>query len=1097
MDRNFSSDQFARQLKYLGYSEKENVYLREFAGKNPKADDFREAGIESKDFFVGVKPSVSRTQFYHVAEKEERKQDEQRGLYFVVNGQGDKDVDVKWARAIFVEHDHKEGLTREQQIDLWKTLGLPEPTFQVESRNGIQQYWGSKEQIGLDEWKELQEDMIAFTGSDPKNKNPSRVFRVAGSYHVQKDIHGNFLPDFQCNIINESGVRYYYKELRAAIPFRQLQSPVATKSTNTLAQPATIAQPVDDDYVSSNPDCLPLTDLMSIEHRTIADHGIAEGGRNNGLAAFVRDAIGVENWCQSNGIRYMGTAQGLLEYANDQCAPPLEARELDTIWLSAQKDNPTPCLDEEKLINCVEAFNKKNKNNKKIAKSLGPALRKLSPEDQAILIANTAKIAAEKKPKTTLPPVNEYFSNVTKDEVRTIVEYHQKTPGIYEARGAYFGFFLEEYETKEFKLSIQLTDFTLVITKVINDNVGGIYELLVNPIYSAPKTVQIPATSCLDIRKFREALTIAYGRALDISLDTNKLIKLFAALYTDYINQGGNDLKAAPYRGRQIDGVWVFENMQFTANGELTTEDESGWIHQPSYKQGERIPSPKFAPQNEGALAYLLCKLKEYRSTKHLLPLLYVVAGQIQGLYSKEILAHHNGLVMVNATGDAGSGKSLAATVASSLVGMPLGSGKISVSALFEYLHYLSGISYVIDDPHFSSETEQDWQILYNLGSREKRNVYQKPKASILVTSNHKLGSSSQAFLTRVLNIPVPIPNKNDINQSMEAEISRLLASVDDQPSYASSCFSSLLSFGWDALAVDSIQEQLKPYHADVHDRISKGIAVLTFYAQKLAALCGISKNEILNYAKELSQHAAESGTTTNSLDDFLAKCEYLQQQDLIGPWVYKVDNNETTEEQSIYLKFDSLWAIFSKEFKGQVSYNAAVVKDLLKASGAVTTTTRLVNSKGQYQVWRNRLIAHDMDLDDSWKKIASPAWVYKLIKPLDPVPDETHHQTQVKKLEIDYQLESKQPVNEKKIIEFTLVDIRRKAVFEMKERLMDKIKNPALIYDEAINGDIKSSKADEKIYGITGIFDEAWQSLSKEEKALINSRLSVAYKIN
>ena len=350
MSRNFSSDQFIRQLHYLGYSPKEEVFLREFAGKNPKANDFVDAGIKSKDFFKGVKPYIYKTQVSRVAEKEIWTQNQQRGLYFVVNGQGDKDSAIQYGRAVFIEHDLKEGLTRQEQIDLWKKLNLPEPTFQLESRNGIQQYWSSTEPISLDNWKALQADLIAFTGSDPTNKNPSRVFRVAGSFHIQKDIEGKHLPDFQCNIINESGRGYSYEELRAAIPSQKSSIPVLN-ANEFAGQEAQHRAPKE-----SNRGPIPLVKLLSITHRDFLTNGIGEGGRNNGLAEFVRDVIGVENWLLNQGHQYEGTARQLLDQANSRCSPALEEREVDSIWASAERANPTPCLDQEKLQNCLDAW---------------------------------------------------------------------------------------------------------------------------------------------------------------------------------------------------------------------------------------------------------------------------------------------------------------------------------------------------------------------------------------------------------------------------------------------------------------------------------------------------------------------------------------------------------------------------------------------------------------------------------------------------------------------------------------------------------------------------------------------------------------------
>ncbi|MFM6397393.1 MAG: hypothetical protein ACKPFF_12015, partial [Planktothrix sp.] len=52
-------------------------------------------------------------------------------------------------------------------------------------------------------------------------------------------------------------------------------------------------------------------------------------------------------------------ARGLFDDYCDRCNPSINNRERETIWRSAQKDNPTPCLDDDKLENCYKAWQRK------------------------------------------------------------------------------------------------------------------------------------------------------------------------------------------------------------------------------------------------------------------------------------------------------------------------------------------------------------------------------------------------------------------------------------------------------------------------------------------------------------------------------------------------------------------------------------------------------------------------------------------------------------------------------------------------------------------------------------------------------------------
>lgn len=204
-------EQAARQLELLGYKPDENIYLTAFF---PKGDP-RTKG-ENRD--KGRKANKLK-----YAEVEEW-QSEGRGVYFVVNGYGHAKDDVKNCRAILYEHDN---LEKELQLNLWQSLGLPEPTVQVDTGGkSIHSYWVLDQPIhpelwafdeGRGNWKGLQADLLKFANADKSLVNPNRVMRLAGCWYMVNDSSGTHAVA-QSRIVGGCGKRYSYSELRKIIP---------------------------------------------------------------------------------------------------------------------------------------------------------------------------------------------------------------------------------------------------------------------------------------------------------------------------------------------------------------------------------------------------------------------------------------------------------------------------------------------------------------------------------------------------------------------------------------------------------------------------------------------------------------------------------------------------------------------------------------------------------------------------------------------------------------------------------------------------------------------------------------------------------------
>ena len=197
LDKNLHSDpatlalcinqqQAQRQLKYLGYSNK-NVFLRFFY----HSDDSRKSSDK------GRKSNYLRWQYI------EAYQQDGSGVYVVVNGAGGghKDKDIKQCVAIFCKWNDR---PVEEQLRQWETVRFLEPTLTIYSGDkSAQPYWIFDQPVTVEQWHKLQCLLIEVMGANPSNKNPSRVFRLAGGWHIKPGRN-----PVQTEILQDSGKKY-------------------------------------------------------------------------------------------------------------------------------------------------------------------------------------------------------------------------------------------------------------------------------------------------------------------------------------------------------------------------------------------------------------------------------------------------------------------------------------------------------------------------------------------------------------------------------------------------------------------------------------------------------------------------------------------------------------------------------------------------------------------------------------------------------------------------------------------------------------------------------------------------------------------------
>ena len=116
-------------------------------------------------------------------------QQEGRGVYTVINNGGDTDAQITSCNALFCEWDDRDV---SWQITAWRELNLPEPSFIVlTGGKSAHLYWRFTAPIPVDTWRDLQTRLLEYADADRTLKNPSRVMRLPGAWHLGPDGKAN------------------------------------------------------------------------------------------------------------------------------------------------------------------------------------------------------------------------------------------------------------------------------------------------------------------------------------------------------------------------------------------------------------------------------------------------------------------------------------------------------------------------------------------------------------------------------------------------------------------------------------------------------------------------------------------------------------------------------------------------------------------------------------------------------------------------------------------------------------------------------------------------------------------------------------------
>lgn len=311
-----------RQLEALGYEPGEIVRLRAFTPVKG-ADPGRKLEF--------VFPDIPLDEI-------ERWQSEGLGVYVVVNPGGHKDADIEGCRAVFYEHDD---LEKDISRELWKTLGLPEPTMQIDTGGkSIHSYWTLQEVLPPDEWRALQTALLDYADADRKLKNPSRVMRLAGCKHAATSEYSI--------IVGGCGKSYPAADLKKIVTAEQPRAVTWSEFATNFSLPIT--------------DAVPIETCLSKRSRQSIQQGEQEGSRSDAAFKLASDLKGVAGWLEGMGQRFSGDPYDLFMGFCQRCPSGggWNQREWDLVWKSANSKERSTVLSPEYLENCIRGWAWKN-----------------------------------------------------------------------------------------------------------------------------------------------------------------------------------------------------------------------------------------------------------------------------------------------------------------------------------------------------------------------------------------------------------------------------------------------------------------------------------------------------------------------------------------------------------------------------------------------------------------------------------------------------------------------------------------------------------------------------------------------------------------
>ena len=136
----------------------------------------------------------------------------------------------------------------DEQLVLWQSLGLPEPTFMVMTGGkSVHNYWVFTVPIEPERWVPLLDRLVVHAGSDRSCKGLNRMMRLAGGHYIDRDGEAKAVTQ----IVNVTGYRYEAAQFVELLPLLSSPTTCGRAPRRSGSTPAELRQ------IKKALDCIP------------------------------------------------------------------------------------------------------------------------------------------------------------------------------------------------------------------------------------------------------------------------------------------------------------------------------------------------------------------------------------------------------------------------------------------------------------------------------------------------------------------------------------------------------------------------------------------------------------------------------------------------------------------------------------------------------------------------------------------------------------------------------------------------------------------------------------------------------------------------
>lgn len=245
----------------------------------------------------------------------------------------------------------------------------------------------------------------------------------------------------------------------------------------------------------------------------------------------------------------------------------------------------------------------------------------------------------------------------------------------------------------------------------------------------------------------------------------------------------------------------------------------------------------------------------------------------------------------------------------------------------------MGGLTQFLDDPDKAQIAWicQQVKTQYGGASRVVRENSQDPHSALMVGSNFSVGDDDPIILSRLIRLAFEgTPNPAAYRELHS--LSRRCSSVLPQ----------LIRIGYAQEGVKELESQLVSFLPAAHTRLASSLALVGFYALRLAELSGaVSSEEVWAYLLRLCGEANSDESKKSSLDDFIDRLLVLRSQTEVGEWncrlITEDGNPENRNYKSLAVYLHGVWPTMSRYFKNDLPYSQKMIRQQIEKAGGKT----------------------------------------------------------------------------------------------------------------------------------------------------------------